>query len=448
MDGQTKHLFSNRNLFILIFPLVIEQLLAVAVGMSDTIMVATVGESAVSAVSLVDTVSILLINIFGALATGGAVVVGQYLGQKNFEKANRSGEQLLVLVTEISLLIMIILYLGRGFIINVLFGSIEEDVARYSMIYMNIVFASIPFLAIYNAGAALFRSMGNSKITMITSIIMNIINVIGNAICIYGLNMEIAGAAYPTLISRIFAAIFIIILLTNKKLLIHIRRPFHFKLDNYLVRNILHIGIPNGVENSMFQLGKIVLLSIVAGFGTASITANAISNTVSSFSVLPGAATSLGLVTVVSRCVGAGDYEQARYYTRKLLKYTYVSLFFINITIILSLPFIIDIYKLSSETAAMTRQVLIFYCINACISWATSFILPNTLRAANDVQYTMIVGVVSMWLVRVGFGIILALVLNLGMFGVWVAMIIDWIVRSFLFIIRYKGNKWQRIRIS
>jgi len=442
-DIRKNYLFTNKDLVRLLIPLIIEQFLAVAVGMADSIMVASVGESAVSAVSLADSVIILLINIFAALATGGAVVAGQYIGQKQSDKACEAGEQLIFFVTFISLVIMVVMYVGIGFILNVVFGSIDPDVEAYAKTYILIVFASIPFIAVYNSGAALFRSMGNSKITMITSIIMNAINVIGNAVLIYGVGMGVEGVAIPTLVSRAVAAFIIIALLRNEEFEVHISRKHKYKYDKGMVKNILKIGIPNGIENSMFQLGKILLLSVISGFGTASITANAVGNSVYSFEILPGMAVGLGLVTVVSQCVGAGDYEQVRYYTRKLMKYAYVSMIILNIAIILSTPLILDIYNLSEETAAMASKVFIFHSICACFLWPLSFTLPNTLRASNDARYTMIVGVSSMWIIRIGFGIVISKYMNYGMFGVWVAMIIDWVVRSIFFMIRYKGCKWE-----
>ncbi len=442
-DIRKNYLFTNKDLVRLLIPLIIEQFLAVAVGMADSIMVASVGESAVSAVSLADSIIILLINIFAALATGGAVVAGQYIGQKQGDKACEAGEQLIFFVTFISLVIMVVMYAGIDFILHVVFGSIDPDVEAYAKTYILIVFASIPFIAVYNSGAALFRSMGNSKITMITSIIMNAINVIGNAILIYGVGMGVEGVAIPTLVSRAVAAFIIIALLRNEEYIVHISRKYKYKYDKDMVKNILKIGVPNGIENSMFQLGKILLLSVISGFGTASITANAVGNSVSSFEILPGMAVGLGLVTVVSQCVGAGDYEQVRYYTRKLMKYAYVSMIILNIAIILSTPLILDIYNLSEETAAMASKVFIFHSICACFLWPLSFTLPNTLRASNDARYTMIVGVSSMWIIRIGFGIVISKYMNYGMFGVWVAMIIDWVVRSIFFMIRYKGCKWE-----
>lgn len=442
-DINENYIFSKKTLIYLIIPLIVEQLLAVAVGMADTIMVASVGESGVSAVSLVDSINILLINIFGALATGGAVVAGQYIGRNQSKEASKSGEQLIVFVTLISLVIMAVMYAGRGFILNVVFGSIEPMVAEYANSYMMIVFASIPFIAIYNSGAALFRAMGNSKVTLKISLIMNTINVVGNAILIYGFRMGVEGVAIPTFISRAVAAIIIVLLLRDESLIIHISKPFKYKFDRKMVKNILQIGVPNGIENSMFQLGKIMLLSVVSGFGTAAITANAVANTVTAFQFLPGAAIGLGLVTVVSQCVGAGDYKQARYYTKVLHKYAYLALVLVNGIIILTVSFILKVYNLSPETAALAKKIIIFYGIHASLVWPLGFTLPNTLRAAKDVRYAMIISVGSMWITRIGLGILFARYLGFGMFGVWMAMICDWYVRAAFFVHRYKGNKWE-----
>ena len=442
------YLFTRKDILRLLIPLVIEQFLAVAVGMADSIMVSSVGESAVSAVSLADSIMILLINIFAALATGGAVIAGQYIGQKHIEKACKAGEQLIGFIMFISVLIMIAMYFGRNFILKVIFGSIEPDVEAYARTYIMIVFASIPFIAVYNSGAALFRAMGNSKITMITSLIMNAINVTGNALLVYVAKLGVAGVAIPTLVSRAVAAFMIIVLLRNEDLIIHIRKKHKYKYDKKMVSNILRIGIPNGVENSMFQLGKIMLLSVISVFGTASITANAVGNTVSAFGILPGTAIGLGLVTVVSQCVGAGDYDQVRFYTKKFIKYVYISLIVINGLIIAGIPLILKAYNLSAETAAMASKVFIYHGIFVCIIWPMAFTLPNMLRASNDVRYTMVVGVTSMWILRIGLGIVISKYMNVGMFGVWIAMFIDWFVRAFFFIIRYRSNKWETKTLS
>lgn len=440
---QKEYLFSNKDLYKLILPLVVEQLLTVAVGMADSIMVASVGEAAVSAVSLVDTVNILIINIFTAFATGGAIVAGQALGRKNKEQACKSADQLLIFCTLSAIVIMIFVYLIKNFILTFVFGHIEPDVYNYCNTYIMIVSLSIPFIAIYNCGAALFRSMGNSKTPMITSTIMNAVNIIGNAILIYGLHMKIEGAAIPTLISRIVASVIIIGLLKNESLTIHLSKPFNLKPNWKIISKILHIGVPNGIENSMFQLGKIFVLNLVAGFGTSAIAANAVGNAIATFQVLPGLATSYAVVTVVSVCVGAADYIQARYYTKKIMKYTYIISFFSNTFIFIILPFILKAYKLSSQTYNMAQEILWLHGICCLLIWPFSFVLPNTLRAANDVKFSMIVGMLSMWICRIAFSFVLGKYCKLGLLGVWIAMILDWCCRSIFFIYRYRGNKWQ-----
>lgn len=438
-----QYMFTNRDLLRLIIPLVIEQFLTIIVGMADTIMVASVGEAAVSGISLVDSVNVLLIQMFGALATGGAVVVGRFIGSREPVKGRQAADQLVKLMACISLGIMVLIYLIRPFILNVVFGHLEPDVYGHANTYLLIVSASIPFIALYNAGAALFRSMGNSRISMLVSVLMNAVNIIGNAILIYGVKMGVAGAAIPTLVSRVIAAAVILVLLRNRERLIYITNPVKEPFQKDMVRRILNIGIPNGLENSMFQLGKIMVLSLVAGFGTASIAANAVSNTIVQFQVLPGLAMGLAIVTVVSQCVGAGDWEQVRYYTKKILLIITAALVAINALIYAGLPWILKAYNLSPETAAMTRQIVVFHGVMCLVIWPLSFSITNTLRAAGDVKFCMIVAIASMWIFRIGFSYILGKFAGLGVFGVWIAMIIDWIVRAVIFVWRYLGTKWM-----
>lgn len=436
-------LFSKQDLRKLIFPLIIEQLLAVTVGLADSIMVARVGEAAISAVSLVDSINILIINIFAALATGGAVVAGQYLGSKKNKSACEATEQLVVFNMVIGLIVMAIVYIGINFILTKVFGNIEYDVMKYARKYMLIVMAAVPFIAIYNSGAAVLRTMGNSSLSLKISTVMNVINILGNAILIYGFKCGVEGVAIPTLVSRIIAAISVIVILRNQKLTLHIGKPFKYKPDFNMIKKILYIGVPSGVENSMFQLGKILLLSLVSGFGTVQITANAVSNTIAAFEILPGAAIGLAIVTVISRCVGAGDYQQVKYYTKKLMKMAYIWMIVVNMAITFSLPLIMKMYNLSDETSRETIRILILHGVCACFIWAMSFTLPNVLRAANDVRYTMIVGVCSMWLCRILFGIFLGKYVGLKTMGIWIAMIIDWVIRSIFFMYRYKSGKWK-----
>lgn len=442
---EKKYLFSNLDLRKLVIPLLVEQFLSIFVGLADSIMVASVGEAAVSAVSLIDTVMILLINIFLALAMGGAIIAGQALGGKNTKEGCEAYEQSLLLSTVFSIFVMILVYAGKWFILHVLFGKIEPDVMRNCDIYLCITTLSVPFIAVYNVGAAMHRAMGDSKTPMKMSVIMNLMNMCGNAILIYGLKWGIEGAAVPTAVSRAFAGIWMLTLMKDSSKVLHIR-TFSIRMKKNVLRKILHIAIPYSMENSMFQLGKIVLLSMVSGFGTASIAANAVANMVSAFAVVGGAAASHAMSAVTAQCVGAGDYHQVRYYTKKLLKISYLGLFLINVMIFALLPVIIHVYGLSPETAEMARWIIVFHGVNAMLIWAPSFNLPNVLRAANDVKFCMWVSVGSMWFFRIGFCFILSLKLGLGVYGVWIAMITDWLVRSVFFVIRYRGKKWEAKR--
>ena len=442
-QDRSHYLFSNRELANLIGPLVIEQLLAVFVGMADSIMVANVGEAAVSGVSLVDNIMILIINIFAALATGGAVVAGQYIGRKDEKSACKAATQLVWFVSLSAVAIMILVYFGKDIILNQVFGHITAEVKGHADIYLLIVTASIPFIALYNGGAAIFRAMGNSQVSMRVSLLMNAINVTGNAILVFGLRIGTAGVAIPTLISRMVAAIVITVLLCNQTRILHIERTLKIRFDGRMIRKILAIGVPNGLENSMFQLGKILVLSLVSTFGTYAIAANAVSNAIALFQILPGMAISLAITTVISQCVGANDYEQVHYYLKKLLVIIYVAMAGTVALIFLALPLILKAYNLSDQTAAAATNIIHFHGISAMIIWPLSFALPAAYRAAGDAKACMYTSIVSMWIFRIGFSYLVGKYMGLGVFGVWVAMVIDWVVRAICFIIRYFNGKWK-----
>ena len=442
--NKSQYLFDNRALVSLIIPLVVEQLLAVLVGMADSIMIASVGEAAVSGVSLVDQVMVLLINIFAALATGGAVIAGQYLGHGKREAACESANQLVWFSTLCALANTGIVYAGKYVILHGVFGQIDADVMRHADIYLMIVSLSIPFIAMYNAGAAVFRTMGNSKVSMGVSLIMNVINVGGNAALIYGLHMGTEGVAIPTLVSRIVAALIIIVLLCDERQEIHMKRTWRYRMNWPHVKKILMVGVPNGLENSMFQLGKIMVLSLVSSFGTYAIAANAVGNAIAMFQILPGMAINLAVTTVIARCVGAGDYDQVRYYNKKLILIVHVSQMAMSLCVFTLLPVILHAYHLSDVTAETTRQIIYFHGISAMIIWPSSFTLPTTFRAAGDVRACMYISMISMWLFRVAFSFLLGKYMGLGVFGIWVAMVIDWAFRAFCFWIRYFKGHWRQ----
>lgn len=438
-------LYSNKDLKKLIIPLVFEQLLAILVGMIDVIMVASVGEAAVSGVSLVDTINILVINITAALATGGAVVAGHFLGQKDSENASKSAWQLLLFSVCLSIVVMIIFVTAHRPMLRLIFGQVEPEVMDSAVTYLIITAISICPLAIYNACAALFRAMSDSRTTLMIAIIMNLINVAGNAVLIYGFKMGVAGAAIATTLSRIAAAVIILVLMFKQGKQITFRGQVTWRFHFGLIKRILYIGIPNGLENSLFQLGKILLVSLISTFGTFAIAANAVCNTLASFNVLPGQAINLALLSVASMCIGAGDYQQARYYTKKLM---FLS---IGCTAVISgflfglAPWIMKIYQLTEQTEILAVQVIRWHAVLAIFFWMPSFTIPNTLRAAGDVVWTMIIAIGSMWIFRIGFAYLFSSYFHLGLLGVWIAMTIDWAFRAICYGIRYHGNKWENL---
>jgi len=441
-------LFSRNDLVRLIIPLIVDQFLQVAVGLSDSIMVARVGEAAVSGVSLVDTVMLLIINIFTALATGGAVIAGQYLGRKDPKTGCEATAQLFNFTFLFSIFIMILGYLGQNVILYHVFGKIEPEVMKDSRTYLLIVLSSIPMIAMYNAGAAIFRAMGNSNVAMKTSLLMNSINVFGNALLIFGFHRGVEGVAIPTVVSRGVACVVILILLNNQEHELHILHPYPFKIKWNVLKKILYIGIPNGLENSMFQLGKIAVLSLVSGLGTASLAANAVGNNITNFAILPGMSFGFALLTVCAQCVGAGDFEQVKYYTKHMMRVEYLCLIASNLIVILALPFILSVYNLSDEAAQYANDIILYHAACVVTIWPLSFTLPNTLRAAADVKVTMVLSIISMWVFRFGFSYLLTMVFHMGIFGVWVAMTIDWLVRGIFFVCRYKSGRWQKIIFS
>lgn len=439
-----KKLFTNQDLYKLFLPVIVEQFLEYLVGLVDSIMVAHVGESAVSGVSLVDFVMALLISLFAAMSTGGVVIAGQYLGRKQKEEARDAANQLVWFSGAVSVLIMVLIYLAKPLILNGLFGQITDEVRRDANTYLMITAISIPFLALYNAGAAIFRTMGNSKLPMKVMLAMNIAHAIGNAILIYGFHFGTEGVAIPTLLSRIAAAVIIIALAFNKKHSIYITKSLKHKFNWSMLKRILSIGVPYGLENGLFYLGRIIVLSLVATFGTAAIAANAVSGTIVMFQVLPGMAIGLGLTVVIARCVGAGDYEQAKYYTKKIMGIVYVAHVVSCAVVLALLPFVMDFYGLSEAATAMTTKNVWWHAAFMVVIWPLAYTLPVTFRASGDAKFPMIVGILSMFFCRIALAYLLSIYFNMGMFGTWVAMFLDWIVKSIIFVHRYISERWTQ----
>ena len=439
-----KELFSNADLKKLIWPLVLEQVLSITVGLADTIMVSSVGEAAVSGVSLVDMLNVLIINIFSALATGGAVVVAQLLGARDRKRACDASRQLYLVVIAISLGMAVLVMLLRTPLLRLLFGSIEDDVMDSALTYLTVSVFSYPVLAVYNAGAALFRAQGNSRISMLIAGLINIINLIGNSVLIFVLDWGVAGAALSSVFSRGVAAVVITVLLLHPGHTVTLRTGTRFRPDFSLIRRILQISVPNGLENSLFQLGRILVVSIIALFGTTQIAANAVANNLDAVAVIPGQAMSLAMITVIGQCIGAGDTAQARCMAKKLLKITYIINGACCLLTMAATPLVLRIYSLSPEALSLGMTLIFIHNGCAALIWPASFTLPNVLRAANDVRYPMICSVASMMLLRLASGYALAVMFGLGAIGIWIAMVGDWLCRTICFALRFHGTRWLR----
>lgn len=446
-------LFSKRDLMKIILPLIIQQVLSVTIGTADSMMVSHAGEAAVSGVSLVNTLDVLLVLVFTSLVSGGSVVVSQALGRKAPDEARAAAKQLLYVAAGIAVLLTATVVCFRRPLLTLLFGQVEPDVMASAEGYFFFVALSFPFLAIESANAALFRSMGNSMVSMLVSLAMNLINVAGNAVLILGLEMGAVGAAIATLFSRIVGAVILTVLIHNPKHAVCIDHLLQYRPDPKIIRAILHIGIPNGIENGMFQFGKLLTQTLISSMGTGAIAANAVANTLANFQYMAGSAYQSTMVTVVGRCVGAGEREQAKAYSRVLTVLNYLTLWAVIVfTFIFARP-IIAVYDLNTVSSDLAYQLIIYHSVCAAVMWPVAFTLPNAFRAASDVHFPLVVSMFSMWAFRVALGYCFSLEtvtvlgfsftgLGMGVIGVWVSMTVDWVFRTVLFLIRYFSGRW------
>lgn len=441
-------LFTDRTLLRLLIPLLIEQTLAATIGMVNTYMVSVVSEAAISSVSLVENINLLMVNLFSALTTGGAVVSAQYFGHRDLGNARESARQLYLASALAGAALMALSLLLNRRLLGAVFGQIEPEVMEGAVIYFMLSALSYPFLAVYNAGAALYRATGDSKTSMYVSLAMNVVNITINALLILGLGWGVAGAGVASLASRALGALVMTRLLARPREGIYIGSYRRLRLRADMLGRILRLGIPNGLENSMFQFGKILVLNLISGLGTHVIAANAVGNTISVIAVLPGSATALAILTVVGQCMGAGEPEQAARGARKLMLWTYLMMFVTNLALFLFVrPLVGCFQELSPAAFEIAVQVLTFYAVCAAFLWSPSFVLPGALRGAGDVKFTMTVSIASMWIFRIGFSYLLVQRFQLGLLGVWGAMVIDWIARDALFIARFLTGGWKSRRV-
>jgi putative MATE family efflux protein len=411
--------------------------------MFDTIMVSGAGEDVVAGVSLVNTINVLLNYLFVALATGGAIVAGQYLGRRDKENSCHAARHLLIASVLFSSLVMIICLVLNRPILSLLFGNIQPGVMANARSYFYITALACPFITLFNSGASLFRGMGNSKTPMINAVVMNVINIAGNAVFIYGLGWGAFGAGLATTLSRAVSAAVVLYMLRNPKRDISVKDYGFKNIDREMIKRILKIAVPNGLENSFFQAGKIILTGLVAAFGTAAIAANAVGQSIATVAVIPSFSVGLAATTVIAQCAGAGEYGEADYYIKRLLKWSYIFMAVLNVLILLTLNPIISVYRLSEETFRLAWQIAMVHGIAAVLLSPASFALPNAFRAAGDVRFPMWVSILSMLIFRIGSGYVFAYVFAFGALSVWLAMIVDWLVRGACFVWRWKSGGWK-----
>lgn len=437
-----KHLFSNAQIVALLIPLMIEQVLNSLMGTVDTIMVSNVGSAAMSAVSLVDSINVLFIQAFAALAAGGCIICSQYIGKKNEKEANRSARQVLLVIFVISTVIAVICLMGNRAILKLVFGKVETDVMEAAVTYFFYTALSFPFIALYNGGAAIYRAQGNSRRPMIISVVSNFINIGGNAIFIWCFHMGVAGVALATLLSRAFCAVVVLMYLHRPGQMICVNEYFKIRPDKQLIFKILSIGIPSGVENSMFQFGKLAIQSTVSTMGTIAIAAQAMTNIMENLNGVAATGIGIGLMTVVGQCIGAGEKEEAVYYVRKFTFLGEICMI-LNCLLVYALVRPVTIIgAMEPESAALCVSMVGWITIFKPLFWILSFIPAYGMRAAGDVKFSMLVSTATMWLCRVSLCIFLVKAFEFGPMAVWIGMFADWGIRGVIFTYRFHSRKW------
>lgn len=440
-------MFSNAQLKKMIVPLFLEQLLMMLVGLADTFVVSYAGEAAVSGVSLVNSFNTIFLLLFTAVASGGAVVVSQYIGRKSAEKASESISQLLTVSTLFSVVLSIPILLFGKSILSMLFGSVEPAVMDACMTYLRISVYSYPAIAVYNAGAALYRSIGKTSVTMYVSIISNVINVAGNIIGVFYLHAGVAGVAWPSLIARTFSAVVITILCFTNKSGVRYFNRWIFKWNGLLQKQMLAIAIPNGIESGVFQFVKVALSSLVAMFGTYQIAANGIAQSIWSIASVASVAMGPVFITVIGQCMGADDAAEAEMYFKKLLKLSILISVGWNALVFAATPFVMQAYAVSEETRQLVIQLVLIHNLFNALIFPFADPLGKGMRAAGDVKFTMYISLFTTIGVRLVFSYLFGLVLGMGVIGIAYAMCLDWTVRAVIFWVRFKTGKWKSFRV-
>ena len=440
-------MFTNRDLRKLLIPLIIEQVLTSLMGIADTMMVANVGAAAVSGVSLVDSINKLVLFLFTAMATGGTIVCSQCLGRRDKANSDRAARQVLLSTFALSIIVMAVCLIFRKGLLRMIFGSVEADVMAAAEVYFLVTAFSYPFLALFNAGAALYRAAGNSRLPMLVSVAGNLLNVVGNALLLFVFDLGVAGAAIATTVSMAATAVAMLIYLRRPGQAVDVGRYCAIRPDFRTIWLVMRIGLPSGVENAMFQLGKLVVQSTVSTLGTTAIASNAIVVVLEYLTSMPSQAIGIGLMTVAGQCIGAGRLDEAKRNMKKLTLWSTLVLLLTNWFIFFLTRPVCAVSGLDADAAALTWQVMLVISIVKPFLWALAFVPANGMRAAGDVRFGMMTTTVSMWVFRVGLTTVLCRVLSVGLVGIWCGYFADWLVRSIVFTLRYRSGKWAEKRV-
>lgn len=441
-------LFTNRSLFNMTLPVALDALLALVAGLLDSAMVSSSGEAAVSGISLVDSINVMFVVLFTGLGVGGAVVTTQYIGSRNYAQARASANHLVYLSAGVATAIMVVLLCFVPQMLELVYGSIATDVFGYAKTYFYITLLSYPFYAIGTTVAALLRCMAKNRQSTTLTTGVNLLNFLGNALFVYGLDMSVAGAALSTTLSRVFFAAVGLALLHRKKDPVYFEGLLRFRIDRKMMKRIFSVGMTASVQNGLFQFGKVLLSSLISTFGTVFIAVHSVAFSILNFGwTLVGTYSTVAL-TVVGQCIGAGEPEQAKRNTNKLLAAGTVTLLISFGLLFLFRDYVVQLFDFNQETLELSAYYVGTGALFTVASlYSYSFAPASAFRAAGDLYFPLIVTIGSMFVFRVGLSYLLATVFHMGLMSVWIGMFADWVFHSIINIIRMRSGKWLRKKL-
>ena len=440
--------YSTRDILKMMWPLLTEQFLQLVVGLADAMIGSHAGEAAISGISLVATIYAVFLFAFNALGVGGSVIISQYLGSGQEKKADETGAQLYRLSALFSIICMVITLIFGRTILHGLYWKVTPEVMQAAETYLYILSFSLPLNALYNAGAAIFKSNGLTRTTMYITVGINLINIVGDLLGVFVLHAGVAGVAWPTTISWGVAMAVITWLCMQKKAgKTTLRLSEVLRRDPVIEKQILSVAIPNVVENSLFQASKVVLAGVIATFGTTQLAANGIGQTIWNLSAMIGLAVGAVYTTVIGHTTGAGDMEASEYYLYKLTRITVVLSTLWNLALTLSLPLYMDFYSTTPEVRALVISTTVLHNIFTAFVSPLAQSMPCGFKAAGDVRYPMVTSLVCTCGIRVAFTFLLGVWLQMGLMGYMWAMCIDWSVKAVLMVIHAARGSWKNKQI-